>query len=259
MVSHSRGKIAVAVSSMTVVSDIKLMVEKKTGVAPAVQLLMFAGRALSDERTVDDYNLLEGTTIHMLARELQPEPEPEPEPEPAPDMQLGSQPEEADVNSALRVVLESVGMVHHLESLVQNRFDCDVCALAGPEDWEEISINREDAERISAACQPPQSDPEPERETAEGKDEHAQRVAARKAAKKARRAEEKAAREAMAAQQAEAAEAAQIAWLQREAAAAAAAAREQELARQEAAEAEAAVVDQMLDLEPEPAPEPQTM
>ena len=42
--------------------------EAKTGVPAESHRLIFAGRELDDARTIDDYNLLNGTTVYMIAR-----------------------------------------------------------------------------------------------------------------------------------------------------------------------------------------------
>lgn len=66
--SHADGKTVVTVAAATVIWAIKQQLEEKTGITPAAQELLFAGRALDNQRTVDDYNLLAGTTLHMIAQ-----------------------------------------------------------------------------------------------------------------------------------------------------------------------------------------------
>jgi hypothetical protein len=67
-------------------------VEAKTAVPASQQRLVFAGRLLEDSRTVDDYNLLGGTTVHLIVerpKELEPA-EPEPAAEEEDDVQLNA-------------------------------------------------------------------------------------------------------------------------------------------------------------------------
>ena len=67
-VQRSR-QLPVLVTAETSLLELKGLVEVATGVPAVVQRLIFAGRMLADARTVDDYNLLSGTTVHLVIAE----------------------------------------------------------------------------------------------------------------------------------------------------------------------------------------------
>lgn len=50
------------------VAEIKLQIEAKEGVPPAKQRLIYAGRALEDDRHLSDYGMTPGSTIHLIIR-----------------------------------------------------------------------------------------------------------------------------------------------------------------------------------------------
>ena len=52
----------------------------------------------------------------------------------------------------LAMLLEA-GLEHHFETLVENIFDCAVCALAEEDDWKEIGISPADASKMRRAGQ----------------------------------------------------------------------------------------------------------
>jgi hypothetical protein len=68
------------VTATTTLGAVKGIVQTATGVPVAAQRLVFAGRLLEDARTVDDYNLLSGTTVHLLPAAEPAADEPELEP-----------------------------------------------------------------------------------------------------------------------------------------------------------------------------------
>ena len=73
VVSHSGGnKTKIAVSAATEVWHVKQQLEMDTGISAQAQELVYAGRALLDDKTVDDYSLLDGTTVQMIARLPEP-------------------------------------------------------------------------------------------------------------------------------------------------------------------------------------------
>jgi serine/threonine protein kinase len=73
VVSHSGGnKSKIAVSAATEVWHVKQQLEMDTGISAQAQELVYAGRALLDDKTVDDYSLLDGTTVQMIARLPEP-------------------------------------------------------------------------------------------------------------------------------------------------------------------------------------------
>ena len=77
-----RVKIPVQVTARLTLGAVKQKLALSTGIDVASQRLLHAGRVLEDARTIDDYNLLDETVIHMVQKvattsyqELEPEPE----------------------------------------------------------------------------------------------------------------------------------------------------------------------------------------
>ena len=58
--------VLLAVTAQMSIEDVKKIAQRETGVEAAKQRLVFAGRCMDDDRVVDDYNLLDGTVVHML-------------------------------------------------------------------------------------------------------------------------------------------------------------------------------------------------
>ena len=53
-------------SAASTIAHVKDRLENVVGVHASAQRLLFGGRALEDGRTVNDYNLMDETTLHML-------------------------------------------------------------------------------------------------------------------------------------------------------------------------------------------------
>ena len=53
-------------SAASTIAQVKDRLENVVGVHASAQRLLFGGRALEDGRTVNDYNLMDETTLHML-------------------------------------------------------------------------------------------------------------------------------------------------------------------------------------------------
>ena len=62
----SRQRIQVDATAATTVAELKRQTAAAMGLRGAVELI-FCGRKLEDQRTVDDYSLLDGTLIHVRA------------------------------------------------------------------------------------------------------------------------------------------------------------------------------------------------
>eukprot|EP00966_Prymnesium_polylepis_P282408 6525593-Prymnesium_polylepis.1 len=50
------------------VAGLKIAVHAKVGVPPGAQVLTFAGRVLDDDRVIDVYGILDGSTVHLALR-----------------------------------------------------------------------------------------------------------------------------------------------------------------------------------------------
>ena len=48
------------------IGDLKILIEKKTNTSPVRQRLICNGRQLEDGRTLNDYNVKVGSTIHLV-------------------------------------------------------------------------------------------------------------------------------------------------------------------------------------------------
>ena len=64
----NRKTIALIVEPSDTIENVKAKIQKKLGILPHLQRLVYSAKLLKDDRTLSDYNVEENSTLHLCLR-----------------------------------------------------------------------------------------------------------------------------------------------------------------------------------------------